>query len=518
MKYVRPSFKMGGTPSGIESLVPRVKAKIGFPGFEFLEPGLQNELRTQVKQPSGIGLKKGSRGARFLTQLRPFSIPSLKTIGALAAPFAPTGIMAFLNRAKTDKELDYIRSLNDEFGLSGEAMDPDRIKEIDEERKRLSKEGNEISFADNFKIDIKTAPEYILKAIGTDEAKKELREREQKSEEQELTSERLIKEAKGRQDFQKIVAQAEKDFIKDQEDTKKVPESKDTDPGGDEKEFSFENEFERQVKRVEKYLGKDDVDKGEIAIALSEAVGTPGTLADKAANLNKFLLKKAAGKRKDKRDIAKLAFAAATELEGKMIDAGKLSQREKDRQRYVALARKDNLSEDEKLELKALEGQLRLDSGTFSPSAGITFGAAIDDIKSKLRQFTDKNTSEEDKVVIRDRIKSAITGLNSAGISDNRILAALSDYPTASQFFSEGGRVKKAMGGPTETPAEPVDTKLTFEQLRTRLPKEITDDIVRLVATSEEALQDFAYIRTQGDVEKFNVKYGVNLVLPQNTA
>jgi hypothetical protein len=75
-----------------------------------------------------------------------------------------------------------------------------------------------------------------------------------------------------------------------------------------------------------------------------------------------------------------------------------------------------------------------------------------------------------------------------------------------------------ATGGPTETPGTPVNTKLSFEQLRTRLPKEITDDIVRLVANSEEALQDFAYIRTQGDVEKFNVKYGVNLVLPQETA
>ena len=43
----------------------------------------------------------------------------------------------------------------------------------------------------------------------------------------------------------------------------------------------------------------------------------------------------------------------------------------------------------------------------------------------------------------------------------------------------------------SETPTEPVATTLNFEQLRTRLPKEITDDIVRLVATSEEALQDF---------------------------
>ena len=35
-----------------------------------------------------------------------------------------------------------------------------------------------------------------------------------------------------------------------------------------------------------------------------------------------------------------------------------------------------------------------------------------------------------------------------------------------------------------------------------------------LIANSEEALQDFAYIRTQNDVSKFNVKYGVNLVVP----
>jgi hypothetical protein len=35
-----------------------------------------------------------------------------------------------------------------------------------------------------------------------------------------------------------------------------------------------------------------------------------------------------------------------------------------------------------------------------------------------------------------------------------------------------------------------------------------------LLSNSEEALQDFAYIRTQDDVSKFNVKYGVNLVVP----
>ena len=35
-----------------------------------------------------------------------------------------------------------------------------------------------------------------------------------------------------------------------------------------------------------------------------------------------------------------------------------------------------------------------------------------------------------------------------------------------------------------------------------------------LISRSDEALQEFAYIRTQKDINDFNVKYGVNLVLP----
>ena len=271
-------------------------------------------------------------------------------------------------------------------------------------------------------------------------------------------------------------------------------------------------------KRITKFLKDNKQEtKGKVAIALSDAVGTPGTLADKAAVLNNALLGIASAKKKDEKDIAKLAFAAATELEGKRIDAGKLSQRQKDINRLKILENKDNLSKEEQTELRALQGVLRVGDDSLSTSAGKTYSQLIENIKKQLRQFNDEATSDEDKIIIRDRIKSVISGLNEAGFEDDKILAQLTDYPFAKQFFNKGGRVNMAMGGATETPTEPVATNLTFEQLRTRLPKEITDDIVQLVATSEEALQDFAYIRTQGDVEKFNVKYGVNLVLPQNT-
>ena len=93
--------------------------------------------------------------------------------------------------------------------------------------------------------------------------------------------------------------------------------------------------------------------------------------------------------------------------------------------------------------------------------------------------------------------------------------------------LANGGRVNKAEGGMTEMveedvttetitePTRPMPMQVTYEQLRARLPKEIGDEIVNLLANSYEALADFAAIATQADVDNFNTKYGVELVLPQ---
>ena len=55
---------------------------------------------------------------------------------------------------------------------------------------------------------------------------------------------------------------------------------------------------------------------------------------------------------------------------------------------------------------------------------------------------------------------------------------------------------------------------MSFEELRARLPATITDDIVILLSQSGQALEDFATIQTQQDVDNFNTKYIVNLILP----
>ena len=95
--------------------------------------------------------------------------------------------------------------------------------------------------------------------------------------------------------------------------------------------------------------------------------------------------------------------------------------------------------------------------------------------------------------------------------------------PEREEAKASGGRVGRRMGTPM-TGEQPMaqgtqmsdqGPKIDFATLRARLPKEIGDDIVRLVAQSPEALEDFATIATQQDVDQFNKKYSVNLVLPQ---
>ena len=72
------------------------------------------------------------------------------------------------------------------------------------------------------------------------------------------------------------------------------------------------------------------------------------------------------------------------------------------------------------------------------------------------------------------------------------------------------GAMPNAMGQAPEV--EPVG--MSFDELRARLPETITDDIVILLSQSGQALEDFATIQTQQDVDNFNTKYNVNLVLP----
>ena len=94
---------------------------------------------------------------------------------------------------------------------------------------------------------------------------------------------------------------------------------------------------------------------------------------------------------------------------------------------------------------------------------------------------------------------------------------------TLPEAKADGGRIGYKMGTPKPMMETVVEEKketgevqdLSYTELRSRLPQEISNEIVMLLANSKQALLDFANIQTGEDVASFNQQYDVNLTLPQ---
>ena len=130
----------------------------------------------------------------------------------------------------------------------------------------------------------------------------------------------------------------------------------------------------------------------------------------------------------------------------------------------------------------------------------------IDDLfkKDKMEGGANKYESKKDRQLLIDAYEEL-----------KKLLGSLSGGGRAG--YANGEMVMKEQITETMTPGPTMPSTsnpISYDQLRARLPKEITDDIVQLMANSAEALEDFASISTQQDVDQFNKKYNVNLVLP----
>ena len=329
---------------------------------------------------------------------------------------------------------------------------------------------------------------------------------------------------------------------------KKEPEYVDT-TNTDPKESARDSIRKESALIKELLHGEDyqDMSKGEVALVLARALAEPGPIGNKlkvASELSIPLIK--AKKGEDKEAVLE-AYKAYREREKAEITAGRQGVLEKDARAMAAAYVNANPNDPN---VKTPEGRARIYQSMLDQRL-TGEGKIAEKSKWAVWQSRDENTvnslrKQKDTLEEELKTKQKLPADKQKQYEDiiNKLNKFKQTYPE--QFktmgYATGGRVKLADGtedpdtttedgtttddtvestttsadaGTPQTQLKPV-VKLSFQELRSRLPKEITNDIVGMLASSEEALQDFAYIKTQQDVNNFNVKYGVNLVLPSN--
>ncbi len=302
------------------------------------------------------------------------------------------------------------------------------------------------------------------------------------------------------------------------------------------KETDRRSEIRKEMEFLKEELG-DDIGTGELALIASRAISTPGTIADKIRAATELAIPIAQQKRKDKKAIALKAYETIIDKEKAQIAAGKKGELGQLIDQYVEGKRAEGDERSEAVIRKEFIEERYLGAGKEEAALEkVIFKTDYDnDIRPAIVRL---NKLERQKQLTGKLSKEEQNTLNEAKVVINQ---AIKKYPQFKKFITTetlaaGGRVGLAQGtsesmveqntqpestieqtvvkeGPSDVSIKPVN-KLSYPELRDRLPKEITDDIVRLISSSEEALQEFAYIRTQRDVNDFNVKYGVNLILP----
>ena len=307
--------------------------------------------------------------------------------------------------------------------------------------------------------------------------------------------------------------------------------------------LSFAEIIEAQDKASKEYLGEDDYTAKQ---------GMPGSMSSALMNFGLNLLAQPGGnlagaigkagspvlkqfqaareserldKRKSERDRKRDVLDRAADIFETQIEAG--AEAGKDN-RFAFEATQETMK---KLQGDEIEINQRIEE--LETKKGTEEGLTDIEIAELERQKINKANNEELQVLITkekksDPVAEAILKGVANGIftfEDYKAYKESGEYPKGLKDggragYQVGGEVVEEVASMTETgPVSPVAQNqtqdLTYDELRARLPREITDDVVTLIATSKAALADFANIQTQRDVDNFNQMYNVNLVLPQ---
>jgi hypothetical protein len=325
-----------------------------------------------------------------------------------------------------------------------------------------------------------------------------------------------------------------------------------------------EEEIDSEAKYLKNLLEDKNMTKGEIALILAESLATPGGFNKKLATARNLAIPLAREKSKEAKAYKLEAYKRFKDKEEAQIKYGQPTTNTKEIKNIAKARYQQHLIDTGGKPTKTMADIERDYIVERSQSPSETRGgelldsekkpvlAIIKDVKLYSKNLRDAELTKDKKLIERAKknLEDSLGQMSTyqvipqfkGSIYEKMLEEALGDTRVNKK---NGGRIGYAYGSPmsnninteedTNNPEgvsqleveeeqsptgivgeKPVQ-KLDYTTLRTRLPKEINDQVVALLASSEAALQDFAYITTQNDVNNFNIKYGVNLIIPPTT-
>jgi hypothetical protein len=331
------------------------------------------------------------------------------------------------------------------------------------------------------------------------------------------------------------------------------------------KEMTKEEEIDSEARYLKNLLEDKNMTKGEIALILAESLATPGGFNKKLATARSLAIPLAREKSKEDKAYKLEAYKRFKDKEEAQIKYGQPTTSAKEIKNIAKARYEQHLIDTggkptktrEDIEREYIVERSQSPSETrggelLDSAAKTAILPAIEDIRLYSKNLRDAELTKDKKSIERARknLEDSLGKLSTyqiipefkGSIYEKMLEGALSG---ARVNKKNGGRIGYAYGSPmsnnintredinnpegvsqlevedeqspTGIVGEKPVQKLDYATLRTRLPKEINDQVVALLASSEAALQDFAYITTQNDVNNFNIKYGVNLIIPPTT-
>ena len=292
--------------------------------------------------------------------------------------------------------------------------------------------------------------------------------------------------------------------------------------------------------RKEEYQKSAQPTAGELALAVASAIGRKpgGNIGEIAGELSKdlmplYLKKKEAKAKIAGQDIEDLisvekikAYKDRFSTTGG-VTGYKLGQY---RQLLAKLQKQGKFSPGQKEELGMLLGskvssdyQIRNDFLAEKKDDPIFNSLSEAEREKQIRNFI-KYVNEDllNGLIDRTLIEKEAENKSTTSSDDPEIEDAMNSLGKA-----KGGRIGYAEGSMVQNQTRTTQASMTtdqgkskdsrYQELRDRLPAEITDDVVQLIAYNSSAFQDFASIQSQADIDNFNQRYGVTLAVPMNT-